>query len=158
MEPNQGLLPSIIDRLTDPESEGTGWMRGYSIDQLMGAIRRDLEDLFNTHQSTFELPEGSVECRNSILTYGLPDLASIYTVAEKQRLDIAHLIEGIITRFEPRLRDVRVSLVGPSYDKSWRIKFHIDARLNVEPFPEVVFETILELTTGQASISAGGGT
>ena len=37
------------------------------------------------------------------------------------------------------------------------VKFHIDARLRVEPSPEVGFETTLELTTGHASIKASKG-
>ena len=32
------------------------------------------------------------------------------------------------------------------------MRFHIQARLNVDPSPEVGFETVLELTTGHASV------
>jgi predicted component of type VI protein secretion system len=33
-----------------------------------------------------------------------------------------------------------------------RVLFHIDAELRVNPAPAVAFETVLELTTGHASI------
>src|SRR5262245_50855738 len=47
----QGVTPSILDRLIDPESAGTEWRHGYGIDQLLEVVRRDLEDLLNTRQS-----------------------------------------------------------------------------------------------------------
>jgi type VI secretion system protein ImpF len=151
---NPGLMPSLLDRMIDPESEGTAWQRGYSPRQMMEAVRRDLEDLFNTHQSELDIPEGYEEVRKSIVAYGLPDLPSIYAVAAERRQDIRQLIADVIARFEPRLRDVRVIMVE-SKEVERRVRFHIEARLNVEPSPEVAFETILELTTGQASILPG---
>jgi hypothetical protein len=37
------------------------------------------------------------------------------------------------------------------------VRFHIDARLNVDPAPEVSFETVVELITGHASIKTSEG-
>ncbi len=34
-----------------------------------------------------------------------------------------------------------------------RVRFHIEARLAVDPCPEVAFDTVLELTTGRATIA-----
>ena len=152
LNPNQGLMPSIVDRLIDPESEGTSWMRGYSPRQMLEAVRRDLEDLFNTHQSAGQVPAGYTEVANSIVSYGLPDLASLYSVARDRRQDIASLIAEVVTRHEPRLRDVRVVLVATNQKEDRRVRFHIEANLNVDPSPEVAFETVLELTTGHTSI------
>ena len=149
---NQGLMPSILDRLIDPESEGTSWQRGYSPRQMLEAVRRDLEDLFNTHQSAGHIPADYPEVVNSIVTYGLPDLASIYLVAKGKGTDVAMLIAEVVTRHEPRLRDVRVVLLGAANKEERRVRFHIEASLNVNPSPEVAFETVLELTTGQTSI------
>ena len=39
----QGLMPSIIDRLIDPGSGGTAWRRGYGLEQMIQAVQRDLE-------------------------------------------------------------------------------------------------------------------
>jgi type VI secretion system protein ImpF len=151
-----GLMPSLVDRLTDPDSEGTGWQRGYSTRQMLEAVRRDLEDLFNTHQSWVEPPAGFTEVTDSLLTYGLPDLASIARAAEDRGQTIRELIAAAVTRFEPRLRDVRVVLAGGDEAGDRRVRFQIEASLNVDPSPEVAFETILELSTGQASIRTGG--
>jgi hypothetical protein len=39
LDPNLGLMPSILDRLIDPESQGTVWRQGYGIDQMVEASR-----------------------------------------------------------------------------------------------------------------------
>jgi type VI secretion system protein ImpF len=149
---NQGLMPSILDRLIDAESEGTSWLRGYTPRQMLEAVRRDLEDLFNTHQSASRVPAGYTEVASSIVSYGLPDLASIYTVAKGKGQDVAMLIAEVVARNEPRLRDIRVVLLGMPNKEERRVRFHIEANLNVDPSPEVAFETVLELATGQTSI------
>jgi type VI secretion system protein ImpF len=150
-------MPSVLDRLTDPESQGTSWQRGYSPQQMMEAVRRDLEDLFNTHQADADVPEAYEEVRRSIATFGLPDLPSVTARTGGRPEEIRRLIADVVARFEPRLRDVRVVLSESESKDGRRVRFHIEARLNVEPSPEVAFETVLELATGQASIRSGGG-
>src|SRR5207302_10361531 len=84
----QGLMPSIIDRLIDPESGGTAWRRGYGVEQMMGAVRRDLEDLLNTRQTSKGISDQFVETRRSIIGYGLPDRLSLDATHPRQREDI----------------------------------------------------------------------
>jgi predicted component of type VI protein secretion system len=36
------------------------------------------------------------------------------------------------------------------------VRFHINARLTVDPAPEVAFETVLELMTGHTSVQRSG--
>lgn len=152
----QGLLPSILDRLIDPDSEGTSFRHGYSIDQIVDAIRRDLEELLNAHPPYLEIPEDWPELRKSLLTFGLPDLvsATIQTPGDKEEL--GRTVEEIVQRFEPRLRNVRAVLAegGPGNERD--VRFHIEAELNVDPAPTITFETVLELTTGQAKIESAG--
>jgi predicted component of type VI protein secretion system len=45
-----------------------------------------------------------------------------------------------------------VILLGTGEKEERRVRFHIEAGLNVDPSPEVAFETVLELATGQTSI------
>ncbi len=75
----EGLRPSMLDRLVDPESEGTSWRRGYSVDQMIDAVRKDLEDLLNSHRTAADIPEELAEVRRSIVAYGIPDLSSYQT-------------------------------------------------------------------------------
>lgn len=152
-------MPSVLDRLTDPEStSGSGQARGYTPQQMMDAVRRDLEELLNSHETTEAIPSGYPEVRSSIVAYGLPDMTSLAVLAAARNETIGRIIERIVARHEPRLRDVRVMVAEkPGEAASTRLRFQIEARLNVDPSPEVEFETILELTTGQALIRQGTG-
>jgi type VI secretion system protein ImpF len=154
----QGLTPSLLDRLIDPDSAGTRARPGYTVEQMADAVQRDLEDLLNTRQSHEGLPEEDYgEVARSILAYGFPDLTSLNAITPEQRDQIGRLLEGIIGRYEPRLRDIRATLVDPGDGKQRTIRFRIEARLRVEPAPEVAFDTILELTTGHYSVTRSGG-
>lgn len=152
VEVEQGLQPSILDRLIDPESAGTAILIGYDERKTMEAVRRDLEELLNTRQTHVGLPEGYVELNRSIVAYGLPDLATTEAITGKQRELIGERIRQIIETFEPRLRDIRVQYQPGENAAQRSIKFHIDARLCVDPAPEVAFDTVLELASGKYAI------
>jgi type VI secretion system protein ImpF len=148
----QGLMPSIVDRLIDPESAGTAWRHGYGAEQMVEAVQRDLEELLNTRQVVLDVPEGFREVNNSIVTYGLPDLASFNAITPQQREEIGRTLEAIVRRFEPRLKDVRASMIAAGTGLERRVQFRVEARLSVDPAPEVAFDTILELSTGHYSV------
>jgi type VI secretion system protein ImpF len=150
--PQLGFQPSLLDRLIDPQSSGTAWRHGYGAADMVEAVRRDLEDLLNTRQSSQDLPQEFIETQRSIIGYGLPDLTSLTALTPQQREEIGRLLEAVVAHFEPRLRDVRANLVDPGDKKHPTLRFRIDARLCVEPAPEVAFETILELTTGHSAV------
>jgi type VI secretion system protein ImpF len=152
IDPQQGLLPSVLDRLIDPDTKGTSWRSGYSLQDMVDAVRRDLEDLLNTRQTHQGLPNAFVETERSILGYGLPDLTSLNAITPQQREEIGRILEAVVVHFEPRLRDVRATLVDPGDSKQPTVRFRIDARLALEPAPEVAFETVLELTTGHSAV------
>lgn len=152
IDPQQGLLPSILDRLIDPDTKGTSWKSGYSLQNMVDVVRRDLEDLLNTRQSHQGLTEAFGETERSILGYGLPDLTSLDAITSQQREEIGRILETVVRRYEPRLRDVRATLVDAGESKRPTVRFRIDARLALEPAPEVAFETILELTTGHSAV------
>lgn len=151
-DPTKLLMPSILDRLVDPGSGGTLSRRGYTVEQMIHAVRRDLEDLLNTRRTNLDIPDECVELLHSIEAYGIPDLASTNAFTAAQRADIGRVMEKIIAQFEPRLRNVRASLVDDKQPKQPTVRFHIDARLTLDPAPEVAFETVLELTTGHTFI------
>jgi type VI secretion system protein ImpF len=152
LDPNLGLMPSILDRLIDPESQGTAWRQGYGIDQMVEAVQRDLEELLNTRQSHAGLPEEYVEVLNSIVGYGLPDLTSLNALTPQQREEIGRVLESAVAKYEPRLRGIRATMLDPGDTKQRTVRFRIDARLCIDPAPEVSFETVMELTTGRHSV------
>jgi type VI secretion system protein ImpF len=151
--PTQGLMPSLLDRLIDPESGGNNWRRGYGVEQMFAAVQRDMEEMLNTRTSYVGLPDAYREVRNSIFTYGLPDLTSLEAITPQQREEIGNALAGAIARFEPRLRDIQVHMLDLADSKARTIRFHIQARLCLEPAPECAFDTILELSTGRYSVT-----
>ncbi|HEV2971480.1 MAG TPA: type VI secretion system baseplate subunit TssE [Pirellulales bacterium] len=150
---NQALTPSILDRLIDPDSAGTAARAGYGIEQVILAVRRDLEDLLNTHRSIIHLPEEYPEILQSPVGYGIPDFGSLSTSTPQQRNSIGQMVEEIISRFEPRLREVTVHVKDDSRGAHHlSVRFQIEARLRIEPYPDISFETVMELTTGCTQI------
>jgi type VI secretion system protein ImpF len=149
-----GLIPSLIDRLIDPESSGTAIMSGYSPEKMFQAVLRDLEDLLNTRRTVTKVDDHYDEVSSSIVTYGLPDISSIEAGSSFNRQEIAGAIRNVIERFEPRLQDVSVVLLNPEEDLARQaVKFRVDARLAVDPFPDIAFDTILEMGSGNYSLS-----
>ena len=152
----EGLRPSVIDRLIDPESEGTSWRRGYSVEQMIDAVRKDLEDLLNSHRTALDIPEEFVEVRKSIVAFGIPDPASYETTGPNAAQRVCAAIEEAIGSFEPRLSGVQaIPLRGDASQLS--MDFEIRATLRLDPAPEVAFVTLLKLTTGEATIQRAGG-
>lgn len=148
MKSEQGLKPSVLDRLIDPESSGTAWRPGYGLQQMLDVIRRDVEELLNTRQTA----DGPPGLHRSIFAFGLPDLSAFDVVTADQQRALGQILEETIQSFEPRLRDVVVSISEFDEEKKQAIKFRVDARLAVEPYDDVIFQTVLELTTGHYSV------
>ena len=61
---------------------------------------------------------------------------------------------SLVTGKPFRLRNIRAMLVDNPQGKDRDVRFHIEAEINADPAPAVTFETILELTTGQAKIES----
>jgi type VI secretion system protein ImpF len=150
--PQQGLKPSILDRLIDPESDGTAWRPGYGLQQMLSVLRRDLEELLNTRQTA----RGPQALQRSIYAYGLPDLTSFEAITPQQKMELGEVIRRTVMGFEPRLQHVQVTLVASEEQRDRVLQFRIDAQFAVEPFDDVTFQTLLELKTGHYSVQQGG--
>jgi len=149
-----GLTPSILDRLIDPESAGTAIMTGYSAEKMFRAVLRDLEDLLNTRRTAGTLPAYLDEVATSIVAYGLPDISSAEAGSTSARQSIAGAVRAVIERYEPRLQEVSVVLVDPDEDLARQsVKFRVDAQLAADPFPDIAFDTILEMGTGHYKVT-----
>ena len=129
-----GLLPSLKDRLFDPDAMGTRAMPGYNLEQVLDSVRDDLEDLLNTRRS-FQLSETKYpELALSIATYGLPDLTSLDTASLAKRDAIGRILEKVIALYEPRLRNIR-AVMEPPRPNELSATFRIDADLRSRPGP-----------------------
>jgi type VI secretion system protein ImpF len=146
------LMPSVLDRLIDPDSLGTPANPWYGVEQLSNAVRRDLLALLNSRQTNQGLCDEYPECNRSLLAFGLPDLPSLEAYTVVQREAIGRHIESVICLFEPRLSDVRVTLSSPMDVRERAVHYMVEATLHIDSAPDVAFEVILELTTGQYDI------
>ena len=131
IDPQQGLMPSMLDRLIDPEADGTHGRHGYSVPQIVAAVYRDLEELLNTRRTALDIPPACTEVLRSIVAYGMPDLAGVPALHAGQRAAIGLILETLIQRYEPRLRDVRTTLLDPEKAVQRTVKFRLEARLRV---------------------------
>jgi type VI secretion system protein ImpF len=149
VDPSVRLAPSLMDRLCEPDAGGTATRPGYDYAQLVQAVARDIEDLLNAHQlllapATRDGPLGA-----SLLAYGLPDLSGLCGGTEQDYGRLARLLEATIVCHEPRLRNVRATVVAPDQGLAWHLCFRIEAELAFEPHPLVALETVMELAGGR---------
>jgi type VI secretion system protein ImpF len=138
---NRGLLPSVLDRLIDAQSEAPQAQESthlHNLQQVKQAVTRDLEALLNTRREYMkDLPPEFVETRQSLVHYGLPDFSALSLQSNQDRNRIRRVLEQTIALFEPRLERVRVALELPR-EHEQTLRFRIDAMLRVEPAPEPV--------------------
>ncbi len=107
---NQRLTPSILDRLMTDVEGGRPLSITFDLQQMIDVVRRDLEDLLNTRRTARPSVEAFEETRTSVVAYGMPDLASVNAATESDRREVGRIIEEVIQRCEPRLRDVHAHL------------------------------------------------
>ena len=153
----RGLQPSLLDRLLDPEAAGTAILSGYTVEKMVLAVRRDLEDLLNAVHPFHSFPANFPETRDSVVTYGLPDLASTQAISADQRAAIGRAIAQAVRQNEPRLKTVKVTILTQDEDLTkMSVRFRVEARLTVDPAPDVAFDTILEMGTGKYEVRRAG--
>lgn len=144
------MTRSLIDRLNigqDAPREG-------DFHALRDAVSRDLENLLNTRsEGVRNIPEAFEECRNSSLTYGIPDFSSFSLLSPGDRDRIRRSLEKAISSHESRLQRVRVNL-EPQREFERALRFRVDAVLNQGPGREKVrFDAVLQLTTQVYAVS-----
>jgi len=155
-EKQQNLQASILDRLIDLEpgvSREPVQYRFLSIGQAKTSVARDLENLLNTKRSVLVPPIGCREVNSSLFVYGLQDFTSQNPKSPMVRQQLRQQIERVISRFEPRLKNVKVNL-EISTQSERNLRFRISALLVVDPVSEpVTFDTYLDVTRGAYAVS-----
>src|SRR5262245_47876024 len=117
------LLPSMMDRLLNPDSMGTRDQPGSTLREVFESVRDDLEDLLNTRRSR-EVPDKEYpEVARSVAWYGMPDFTSLDASTPGKQEVIGAVIEKIILQHEPRLRKLRATLIR-TRGISTRVRFH----------------------------------
>lgn len=150
------VTPSLIDRLIDrdPRADADPHItRAQSVRQLKASLRRDLEWLLNTRRNPEAAADSLAELSHSLYNYGLPDFSSLSLHSPRDRGHLLVELERTVAIFEPRLKEVRVSLVDAPGNASRVVHFQIEGMLQMDPSPEQVsFDTVLQLTSGEYQI------
>lgn len=150
----QPLVPSILDRLlaTGDQPRTAGQVER----QIQEAVRRDLEELLNTHPLYTRDELKSSVLRESLLVYGIPDITGVEIHSETDAEPILETVTHVIRLFEPRLRDPRVTFSSQPDLMDPTLRFRISAVLFVYPLERpVTFDSRLHPPTG--AVRVGGG-
>lgn len=119
---------SFIDRLVDPRVTAKPANQWEHEREFRASLCRDLGDLFNTRRAESDFDPAFVELTNTLLTFGIPDFTQYDLENEAERRRVLSSLKGAIENFEPRLKDVIVSL-EPLNKLNPVLRFRIDARL-----------------------------
>lgn len=156
MPDNPPVKLSIIDRLIDDNPGVHSEVAPSPVQaqrDLYAAVRRDLEALLNTRQRVAALPDGMPALEQSLVNYGIPDFTGINLSSLASRQKFVRLVEGVIRRYEPRFKSIRVVLLDNAEPLDRTLRFRIDAVVYAEPSPEkVVFDSALEPVTGSVEV------
>jgi type VI secretion system protein ImpF len=155
-EDQRNLRASILDRLVD-ENPGSSreavQERRISFGQIEKWLIRDLQNLLNSRRMVVFAPPGFENLNRSLVTYGLRDFTAQNPVSDPVRQQLRQEIERVISSFEPRLRNVTVSLEAPSV-KGQSLRFRVTGVLVAEPLEEpVAFDTFFDMNRGEFTIS-----
>lgn len=160
--PEEIVTQPLLDRLFDlnpDEKADAPITRLESVRRLKTALKRDMEWLLNTrHCPVMDELEGDPgELKRSLLNYGLPDISSMSVQSGRDNNRILRQMEEAVEIFEPRLRNVRLTL-SPVAKGARTLRFAIEALLMMDPAPEQVrFDTLLELTSGDIEVRGDSG-
>jgi len=158
LELEGAIIPSLLDRLTQDDDEprqrsgaSAQPQRTFETDKAryIQSVNRDLEMLLNTRRTIVDVPERFEQLRDSVFTFGLPDVTGIAvnTPAGRERLKIA--LAEAIERHEPRLMNVRVHEIAEESTSVFGVRFSIEAVLCLSVGKiEVSFDTVLQPGTG----------
>jgi type VI secretion system protein ImpF len=150
------VQPSVIDRLTDEQPRTPADQRmsyGESLHQFKVSVQRDLEWLLNSRRTPDPAPDGFEELKSSVYHYGIVDVTSLGDSSES-RERLLKQVEEALSFFEPRLANVRISMVEQEGESHRReLRFVVEGTLRLDPTPEqVAFDTVLHFSTGEIDV------
>lgn len=156
------LQPSLLDRLTDDDPTNlkeTRDSRVIDLRRLREIIQRDLAWLLNTFDnSTMVDPELYPNVTNSVLTYGVQEVAGEYST-EDRTMKIRTSIHKAIEKFEPRIiaGSLDVLLRDDTSAGATIVTFDIAADMWAQPLPmELYLRSSVDITTGELKLERPG--
>jgi type VI secretion system protein ImpF len=151
----QNIQVSVLDRLIDNEPELSHESVQYRLTdfgRVKALVIRDLENLLNSKSIVSPPPLAYRELNKSLYLYGLRDFTSMNPRSPSVRLQLSQEIKNKIQQFEPRLKNVAVTIEAPAEGER-TIRFKIAGLLILEPLAEpVTFDTYFDITKGDYRI------
>ena len=145
------LLDRLIDDAPDHDRDPV-LSASEAMAILRRSVRRDLEALLNARRRWQSWDPGYSELATSPVGYGIGDFTAGAFNDPSQREQLRADFETAIRRFEPRLTQIRVTLVdNDTLDSTLRLR--VDALLRCEPAPEpIAFDTLVDATTAEVAV------
>jgi type VI secretion system protein ImpF len=151
----QNIQVSILDRLIDLEpivSNESVQYRLTDFGRVKALVIRDLENLLNSKSIASYPPSGYKGLHNSLYVYGLNDFTSLNPKSPSVRQQLRQEIKNKISQFEPRLKNVSVSIEAPPEGER-TVRFKIVGLLILDPIAEpIAFDTYFDMTRGEYTI------
>ena len=145
-----------MDRLLDNEphiSVETDQSQHQHLVQLRNSVRRDVENLLNTRYRLIAPDEEYRQLEDSLLNYGLPDLATVNIIDQERKNAFINDLKNIIKRFEPRFKSINIHYLDNPNKDDHTLRFRIDGVLYADPAPEIViFDSTLEPVSRTVSV------
>jgi type VI secretion system protein ImpF len=152
------LANSSLDRLLDDEPGNRKEQPrsvGQQLRELKHGLRRDLENLLNTRWRCRVWPPELDQLDVSLVNYGIPDFTGVNMSVPAERENLRIVIQRAITRFEPRLKNVVVTVLQNADEFDRVLRFRINGVMRAEPSPEpVTFDSELEPSTTSIEVKA----
>lgn len=147
-----GFKTALFERLLADSEQNE---RGISLQKLRESVASDLEDLLNSRMS---LLDGVIDdfplVKQSVMQFGIIDFVGLSTANPTDRDKICQSIEQSITAHEPRLKQIKVTMLSDGHNMG-ALSLSVQAYLNIQPlFEPVILDVLLKPTTQHYVISA----
>ncbi|HEX6903558.1 MAG TPA: type VI secretion system baseplate subunit TssE [Thermoanaerobaculia bacterium] len=148
----------LFDRLVDREPHVPAEprpLRTLDPQGLRESVRRELERMLNT-RSSLPVDELAGRPELTVLEYGIPDLSAFSAGSDEDQVRLAAVVTRAVAAFEPRLRQVKVAVLGLE-DERRSLAVRIDALLAVDEVAEPIsFPALIGLRTGTVEVGSVG--
>ena len=121
----------LFDRLVDNEPNQPTEPRPYRVldrDGVLASVAAEVDRLLNS-RCPFDR-EAIARRERTVLEYGLPDMANYYSEDQEDQQALCAMLRQTIEAYEPRLKNVRVSLVRVDR-RNQHLMLAVDGQLSV---------------------------
>lgn len=158
LDPNKKLHKPLFDRLIDEDPLNQSDYANQNEHQILfefkESVRRDLEILFNTRYHCISPPKKKPLLQQSLLNFGLPDVATLGLESTKAKNAFCREVEQAILFYEPRIRSASVSIPSKFDAEDPTIRFRVEAVLHALPAEEkIIFDSDLNPVTRCVEVS-----